>query len=141
MKAEGRGEADDAVPGGREGALLRRTRCFAVRIVRLSAALPRTREADVLGNQLLRSGTSVAANYRSARRGRSPAEFRAKLGVALEESDESVFWLDLMIETAIVPPDRLRPLHAEAEQITAMLAAALLTARRNDRPHPKHRPK
>ena len=121
--------------------LLARTKRFALRVVRLSAALPRTREADVLGRQLLRSGTSVGANYRAARRGRSAAEFRAKLGICVEEADESVFWLELLMEGGVVPADRLRSLHGEAEELTAILAASLLSARRNNKPAPGPKPR
>ena len=126
MKEEGR-----SGPHGRANEMVARTRAFALRVVRLSVALPRNREADVLGKQLLRSGTSVGANYRAAQRGRSPAEFRAKLGIALEEADESVYWLDLMIHAPVFPAERLRPLLAEAEELTAILAASLLKAKAN----------
>ena len=113
--------------------MVRRTKQFALRIVKLSAALPRTREADVLGRQLLRSGTSVGANYRAARRGRSSAEFRAKLGIAEEEADESVYWLELLIESGLIPDAeaRLRPLHREAEELLSIIVASIRTSKRN----------
>ena len=75
-----------------------RTKKFAVRIVRLSAALPRSREADVLGRQILRSGTSIGANYREARRARSRADFLSKIGVCNQEADETFYWLELLGE-------------------------------------------
>jgi len=82
-----------------------RTKQFAIRVVRLFRALPKTREAMVMGNQLLRSGTSVAANYRAACRARSKAEFISKMGTVVEEADETVFWLELLIETGTVRRD------------------------------------
>src|SRR5262249_13067374 len=75
--------------------LKQRTKAFALRIIRMSQALPRNREADVIGRQILRSATSIAANYRAAGRGRSKAEFAAKLGIVIEEADETVLWLEL----------------------------------------------
>ena len=79
-----------------------RTKKFALRIIRLFQKLPRTPEAHILGKQLLRSGTSVGANYRAAGRARSGAEFSAKIGIVLEEADETVFWLECLIEAGIV---------------------------------------
>jgi four helix bundle protein len=79
-----------------------RTKRFAIRIVRLSQSLPKTNEARVIGNQVLRSGTSIAANYRATCRARSRAEFLAKLGIVVEEADETVFWLELLEETGIL---------------------------------------
>ena len=79
-----------------------RTKKFALRVIRLFKNLPRSSEAQILGRQLLRSGTSVGANYRAVGRARSAAEFSAKIGIVLEEADESVFWLECLIETGIV---------------------------------------
>jgi four helix bundle protein len=90
--------------------LKQRTKAFALRIIRMTQALPRNREADVIGRQVLRSATSIAANYRAAGRGRSKAEFTAKLGVVIEETDETVLWLELLAESGIVKPIRLRSL-------------------------------
>src|SRR3989441_4166191 len=87
--------------------LRERTKAFALDIVRLVQRLPRDRAADVIGRQLLRAGTSVAANYRSARRARSRREFLAKLGIVEEEADESVFWLDLLTEAGLGAPPRV----------------------------------
>jgi four helix bundle protein len=81
--------------------LKRRTKLFAIRIVKLFKALPRTEEGRVVGKQLLRSGTSVAANYRAACRSRSKAEFIAKIGVVVEEADETVFWLELLSDVGL----------------------------------------
>jgi len=88
--------------------LKKRAKQFAIRIVKLFRALPRTDEARIPGKQVLRSGTSVAANYRAVCRARSKAEFIAKIGVVVEEIDETVFWLELLMDTAIVKQDRLQ---------------------------------
>ena len=93
--------------------LKERTKQFAVRIVRLFQSLPKTEEARVLGRQVLRSGTGVGANYRAVCRARSRSEFIAKLGVVLEEADETVFWLELLIETGIVQQPRMEALLIE----------------------------
>src|SRR5690348_14216309 len=104
--------------------LKQRTKSFALRIIRMTQALPRTREADVIGRQILRSATSVAANYRAAGRGRSKAEFTAKMGVVIEEADETVLWLELLAESGIVRPSRLQDLNDEANQLLAVFAAS-----------------
>src|ERR1700759_833373 len=88
---------------------------FAVRIVRLFQALPKTTEAQVMGKQLLRSGTSVAANYRAVCRARSKAEFIARIGAVAEEADESVLWLELLEETKILTANQLKDLSQEAQ--------------------------
>ena len=106
-----------------------RTRRFAVRIVRLFRALPKTDEARVLSKQVLRSGTSVGANYRAACRARSKAEFTAKMGLVVEECDETVFWLELLIETGIVRAGKLNELLREANELLAIFAASQRTAR------------
>ena len=110
-------------------ALRQRTKQFALRVIRLSQALPASREAKVLGNQALRSGTAVAANYRAAGRARSKAEFAAKIGVVVEEADETVFWLELLVESGIVPADKLEPLLKEANELLAIFSASRRTAR------------
>src|SRR5438552_1756701 len=97
-----------------------RTKVFAVRIVRLFRALPNTKDAQVIGMQLLRCGTSVGANYRAACRERSRAEFVAKLGIVLEEADETIFWLELLVETRIISAKRLAELLKEAHELTAI---------------------
>ena len=103
-----------------ESDLRTRTRAYALRIVRMFVALPKTIEAQVLGKQVLRSGTSVGANYREAQRARSKAEFIAKVGDCLKELDESAYWLDLLIGAEIVSTRRLAPLIDETEQLTAI---------------------
>ena len=108
-----------------------RTKAFAIRIVRLYRSLPKTTEAQVLGKQLLRCGTSVAANYRAVCRARSKAEFIAKLGVVVEEADETVFWLELLADTDVMEMQRLSDLLREAQELVAIVAASQRTARAN----------
>jgi len=109
--------------------LKKRTKQFAIRIIKLFRALPRTEEARVIGKQMLRSGTSVAANYRAVCRARSKAEFIAKVGVVVEESDETVLCLELLIDTQIVSDRRMAELLAEANELLAIFAASQHTAR------------
>jgi four helix bundle protein len=109
--------------------LRERTKEFAIRIVRLFRSLPKSDEARIMGKQVLRAGTSVAANYRAVCRARSRAEFISKMGVAVEEADETVFWLEILVETGIVPRARMEKLLAEANELLAILAASLRTAR------------
>ena len=90
-----------------------RTKAFALRIVRMFSALPKTTEAQVLGKQLLRSGTSIGANYREAFRARSKAEFIAKCGDSLREIEESAYWLELLVESGVVSVEKLTPLRQE----------------------------
>ncbi len=99
--------------------LRERTKEFALRIVRLYAALPKTTEAQVLGKQVLRSGTSVGANYREATRARSTAEFVSKVGVGLQELEETDYWLELLAASGIVPEARLADLRNELNELTA----------------------
>jgi four helix bundle protein len=106
-----------------------RTKKFALRVMNLVNALPNTRAGDVIGKQLLRSATSVGANYRAAQRGRSRAEFCAKLGIVEEECDESAYWLELLCESGMVPEKLLADLIREANEITAMVVASIRTAR------------
>lgn len=106
-----------------------RTKDFALRTVKLYRALPKLTEAQVIGKQLLRSGTSVAANYRAACRARSRAEFVAKLGVVLEEVDECVLWIEMLIDLAILKKDRTIQLLDEARQLTAIFTASRQTAK------------
>ena len=109
--------------------LKERTKQFALRVVKLFRLLPRTAEARVIGRQLLRSGTAVAANYRAACRARSKAEFVAKIGVVVEESDETVFWLELLVDGGIIAKHRLEALHTEANELLAIFAASQRTAK------------
>jgi len=102
-----------------------RTRSFALRIIKLFRSLPRTDEARILGKQLLRSGTSIGANYRAASRARSRAEFVAKLGIVLEEADETVFWLELMRDAAIFPDQKMHDLVMEANEIVSIFVTSV----------------
>ncbi|RMH34899.1 MAG: four helix bundle protein [Gammaproteobacteria bacterium] len=111
-------------------ALQARTKRFALESIRLVDTLPKSKTADVLGRQLLRSATSVAANYRAACRGRSKAEFIAKLGIVVEEADESMFWLELMADAGLAESSRLQPLIREADELTAIFVASRKTAQR-----------
>jgi four helix bundle protein len=97
--------------------------------VRLFKGLPKTDESRMIGKQVLRAGTSVAANYRAAGRARSKAEFVAKMGVVVEEADETVFWLELLIDAGIVPRARMESLLSEANELLAIFSASHLTAR------------
>jgi four helix bundle protein len=108
-----------------------RTKAFAVRCIRLVDSLPNSRSCDVIGRQLLKSATSVGANYRSACRGRSTAEFCSKLGIVEEEADESAYWIELLQEADIVKKDLLAPLHEESGEILAMVVASIRTAKRS----------
>ena len=106
-----------------------RTKAFALRVIRMSQALPRTREANVLIQQILRSATGMAANYHAAGRSRSKAEFIAKIGVVVEEADETAFWLEMLADSAIVPAPKLETLRAEAAQLVAIFTASRKTAK------------
>jgi four helix bundle protein len=109
--------------------LKNRSKQFAIRIVKLFRSLPRTEAARIMGKQVLRAGTSVAANYRAVCRSRSKAEFIAKIGVVVEEADETAFWLELLVETEIVRVSRMRSLMSEANELLAIFAASQYTAR------------
>jgi four helix bundle protein len=111
-----------------ERELLDRTKQFALRIFKVVGGLPRTIQGKAVAAQRIRSGTSVAANYRAACRARSKVEFIAKLGVAEEEADESVFWLELVIEAGLLNAARVKPLLAEAGEIVAIIASSKKTA-------------
>src|SRR5208282_5663074 len=108
-----------------------RTKQFAIRVVGVVRSLPRSREGDVVGKQLLRCGTAVAANYRALCRARSKAEFVSKMSIVVEEADETVFWLELLGDTGMVAAGKLTLLLKEANELLAICAASLQTARRN----------
>jgi four helix bundle protein len=111
--------------------LLRRTKTFALRSLRLVDHLPRTMSGRAIGNQLVRSATSVGANYRAACRSRSRVECAAKLGVVAEESDESVYWLELISEAKLLPETKVRDLLKEANELTAIFTSARRTSSQN----------
>jgi four helix bundle protein len=106
-----------------------RTKKFALRILRLYASLPETTEAQVLGKQLLRSGTFVGAHYREAMRARSRAEFISKVEGGLQELEETFYWLELLVEGCILPAKRLADLQHEADELTAILVSSVKTAK------------
>jgi len=107
--------------------LRQRTKAFALRVIRLVDSLPRRRSADAIGNQLLRSGTSVAANYRASCRARSLADFIAKMGIVEEEADD---WMELLIESGLVPETRPAGLLGEANELVAITVASIRTAKK-----------
>jgi four helix bundle protein len=108
-----------------------RAKKFALRIIRAFARLPRSEEARVLGRQFLRSGTSVAANYRAACRARSAADFISKISVVVEEVDETLFWLELIVEARLVPAKVVGSLIIECEELLRIFSASLATAKAN----------
>ena len=107
----------------------KRTKQFALRVIKLVEELPRGRTTEVLGKQLLRAATSVGANYRAACRGKSVADVIAKLGVVEEEADESLFWMEIMSELGMAPTSELTELIPEANEIVAMTVASIKTLR------------
>ncbi len=107
-----------------------RTKEFALRIIRLYSSLPRTTEAQVLGRQVLKSGTSVGAHYREARRARSGAEFISKIESGLQELEETVYWLELLGDAWIADPARLKDLLHEAEELTSIFVASVKTVKK-----------
>src|ERR1700719_3871125 len=102
-----------------------RTKSFALRVVRMFSSLPKTTEAQILGKQVLRSGTSVGANYREAFRGRSRAEFIAKCGDSLRELEETAYWLELLVDGKIVPPDKVSIARQECDELIAIFVTIL----------------
>jgi four helix bundle protein len=112
--------------------LKERTKKFALRIIKLYAALPRRGDAQILGTQILKSGTSVGAHYREAWRAKSDADFISKVEGALQELDETAYWLELIGEAEILPLKRLEGLHNEAEELTAILVTIVTKVKRKD---------
>jgi four helix bundle protein len=108
--------------------LKRRTKQFALRILKLVAALPNTVQGRAIASQLVRAGTAVAANYRAACRGRSKAEFIAKLGTVEEEADESAFWMELIIESGLLKQQVVESLLTEANELTKIMARSRISA-------------
>ena len=102
-----------------------RTKHFALSIIRMFSMIPKSTQAQVLGKQVLRSGTSVGANYREAYRGRSKAEFVAKCGDSLRELEETAYWLELLVDGKIVPPERLAALRQECDELIAIFVTIL----------------
>jgi four helix bundle protein len=106
-----------------------RTRQFALRVIRLCRTLPPSPEGRIIARQLLRSATSVGANYRAVCRSRSTAEFVSKLGIVLEEADESLFWLELLVDAGLASPEKSQALRQEANELVSMFVASLRTTK------------
>src|SRR6185436_9925504 len=111
--------------------LKQRTKLFAIRNIKLIAALPKSKISEVLGKQLLRSATAVGANYRAACRARSGAEFISKIAIVEEEADESMYWLELISDCELIKPQYLDKLISEANELTAIFTSSRKTARIN----------
>ena len=111
--------------------LKNRTKTYALRIIKLFQALPKSGEAQVIGKQILRSGTSVGAQYREACRAKSPADFINKMEGSLQELDETGYWLELLTESQIVPAEKLVDLQKETNELTAIFVASVKTTKKN----------
>ena len=107
-----------------------RTKSFALRVIKMYTALPKTTEAQVMGKQVLRSGTSVAANYREACRARSPAEFRSKMGIVEQELDETQLWLELLVESGIVAEGKMTELISETDELLRITVSSITTSKK-----------
>ena len=115
----------------------KRTKKFAEMIIELCRQLPNTREGRLIGDQMFRSGTSTASNYRAACRARSKAEFIAKLGIVEEEADETMFWLEVIDDIKIIDKDFTAPLMKECNEILAIVVSSINTARRRKKDDPR----
>ena len=127
------GGVEDEIGGGDakgKGELAERTKRFALKIIALADKLPQNAVGRVIQNQILRCGTSVGANYRSAVRSRSTADFISKMGVVEEESDESMYWMELIVEAGLMEEKLISELHKEADEILSIVVASIKTARR-----------
>jgi four helix bundle protein len=113
--------------------LKQRTKLFALRIIKMVENLPETKTSRTLGNQILRSGTSVAANYRAGCLAKSKRDFINKLKIVEEEADETIFWLELIEESGIFPSNKLLSIKTEAHEILAIIVASIKTARKNQK--------
>jgi four helix bundle protein len=114
-----------------QGEMKQRTKLFALGIIQLVESLPKERTAEVLGRQLLRSGTSVGSNYRSACRAKSIADFISKMGIVEEEADESLYWMELLIEAGINVNLKMEALMKEAGELLSITVASIKTARKS----------
>jgi len=128
-KPEPGNRKEDADDNPKRLDFLRRTKGVALRTIRLVEALPKKPSALAIGNQLLRSAMSVGANHRAAKRARSEAEFAAKMGIVEEELDECLYWMELLVESGILPADRLRPLMDEVNELLAITVASIRTTK------------
>jgi four helix bundle protein len=122
-----------------ENLFKRRTKQLALRVIKAVEGLPKNRTADVIGRQLIRSGTSIGANYRAACRGKSTADVIAKLRIVEEEADESAYWMELLIESGLVSEARLSGLLQETNEILAMTVASIRTLQKRDGSSPFNR--
>lgn len=122
-----------------ESEFKKRTKDIAIRVIKVVESLPRKRSADVIGKQLLRSGTSIGANYRAACRGKSTADILHKLAIVEEEADESLYWIEPLIESNLIPEKKLSVLFTDINEIVAMTVSSFKTlrARRSDNPKSK----
>jgi len=111
--------------------LLERTKHFAIRIIRAFSRFPKEESSRIIARQFLRAGTSVAANYRASCRARSRADFISKISTVAEEADETLFWLELLVESQLIDKQLVLPLMGECEQLVKIFAASLTTAKRN----------
>ena len=111
--------------------LKKRTKAFALRILKLVDALPKTTAGRALSSQIVRSGTSIGANYRAACRAKSTADFIAKMAIVEEEADETLFWLELLEESELLPAAKLTAIKQEADELIAITVTSIKTARRN----------
>lgn len=116
---------------GQKDELRARTKAFALRVISLSNAIPDTPVGRVIRGQLLRAGTSVGANYRSAKRAKSTADFISKMGTVEEEADETMYWMELIVEAGLMKEDHVIDLYREADEIIAMTVASIKTARKS----------
>ena len=116
----------DADGKKRDSDLRERTKSFALRIIRLYSSLPKTTESQVIGKQVLRSGTSVGANYREAQRAKSVRDFVSKMGTGLQELDETCYWLELLTESGILSEDKLKELQKETDELTAIFVTIIM---------------
>jgi four helix bundle protein len=114
----------------KDAELRKRTKAFALRVIKLAEALPDNPIGRVIRNQLLRCGTSVGANYRASKRAKSTADFISKMGTVEEETDESMYWMELIVEAGLMDENHISVLYQEADEILAMVVASIKTARK-----------
>jgi four helix bundle protein len=114
-----------------------RTKRFAVRVIKMTETLPEKRATNIIANQLIRSASSVGANYRAALRARSQADFISKIGITTEEADESEYWMELLVDCEIVKPERLTDLLQEANELVAIFTATSKTTKSHSTRYPK----
>ena len=110
--------------------LRNRTKRFALRVIKLVEALPKGKTPDVIGRQLLRSGTSVGANYRAACRAKSAADFISKMGTVEEETDESIYWMELLVDSGLMPQNIVYELQQEGEELLAIIVSSIKTTKK-----------